>query len=197
MAGPVTHILVPMILLEVYRRYISKKKFSFNYVLLGGLAGVISDFDFLIMHANNLLNGCYTNAHRMGTHSLLLVILIALFATLFYWLAKKKARTAIHRKQLKIAATIFFLFAFGILTHIILDLFNGMILFAYPLSWSLSLPNLMYPHHVTLMVDGIFLVVWLLLDERVFNKLMAGLNRLEGRLIKSKNKKQKRARRSK
>ena len=62
MPQAVTHVLIPIILLSIFRHIYQKKtgkKFHLQYVLIGGLAGVIPDIDipiFWVLFRTNTSN---------------------------------------------------------------------------------------------------------------------------------------------
>ena len=179
MAGPVTHVLVPMILLEVYRRYISKKSFPYWMVLLGGLFGALPDFDIVIGYGWNALTGHHTWMHRMFSHSLLLV-LMSLAAGLVFYLGYRN-RWWKRKKWITYTYTILFIASFAVFTHVMLDCINGFQYIFWPLSFSCSCPNWIPDPKTAMVLDGVMLVLWLLLDERVFNPVLKWVNRKLGK----------------
>lgn len=178
MAAPVTHLLVPMILLEVYRRNIAKTRFSFLYVFLGGLLGVAPDLDFILMYAIQKLTGTSVYAHRMITHSIMIVVPLLLIGCLSYMISKNKTYFA-HantRKRLRVTYIICFVAAIAISSHILFDCLDGMDNIAYPFTIDPHLPDVIEPPKLWMMIDGIFLVLWITLDERIFNPLLKWVN---------------------
>ena len=86
----VTHILVPIVLLSLFRDFYlkknTKKKFPLHYVLITGLGGVLPDIDLIFSTFLNLIGIHNWNIHRTFTHSL--------FFSLFFFmlfLIKKKS----------------------------------------------------------------------------------------------------------
>jgi len=117
----VTHILVPIILVDLFRDHILKKKgvITNKHVLLAGLAGLFPDIDLPIGHL--LMNG--VNVHRLYTHNIWFPILFLAFSMFFHSIKKKK--TSLY----------FVMISFGFLIHLILDAsLSGFICPFYPFS---------------------------------------------------------------
>jgi membrane-bound metal-dependent hydrolase YbcI (DUF457 family) len=167
MPNPVTHIIVPMLIVETYRRYFAKKRFSQWYVFLAGLLGGAADFDLLFAL---LVTGSFdTSYHRGITHSLLLPIAMLFVGIATYYLYSSKM---IRYKGWKISYYIFFIASIGWAAHILLDGFDGMVQWFYPLSWSVYLPNLILDKYRAGLIDGILFFAWLLYDEKLLNDLL-------------------------
>lgn len=175
MPQAVTHILVPILLISIFRDFYlknkDKKHFPLHYVLIAGLGGVLSDIDIPISFLLNILGAQNWYLHKTFTHSLFFpVILFALFLILKPINAKAKICN-LGRHNLKLS-TIFLMLAFGVLIHILLDsLFGEMAYFFYPFSMSdygmnlvsylpLELQSLAIPT-----LDGILLVIWMIYLE--------------------------------
>ncbi len=166
----VTHILFPILLVAIFRDFISKKKFSLHYVLLAGLGGVLPDIDIPISMALSLLGSTALDLHKTFTHSIFFPI--ALFAI---FLVLKPVKTKAHicnigKHKLKLS-NIFLVLALGALIHIILDLVFGSGAFLlYPLNnidFSLNLFSY-FPYSwntLAAVLDGILLVVWIIYLE--------------------------------
>ena len=77
----VTHILIPIILIDLFRDHILKKKgvITNKHVLLAGLAGLFPDIDLPICYL--LMGG--VNVHRLYTHNIWLPILFLAFSMFF------------------------------------------------------------------------------------------------------------------
>lgn len=155
MPNPTTHILVPLILADLYRDYIAKKKFKLFYVLVAGIAGLLPDIDIAIWWLLNLLYEVPKElVHRQFTHSIFMPLLFLAAALLW-----KKNRKAL---------LFFSMAAFGIFTHILLDaIFSGSIMPLYPFTgFSIGLnmlPRLGLDTAVFLAAfDGVLLGGWLI-----------------------------------
>jgi membrane-bound metal-dependent hydrolase YbcI (DUF457 family) len=120
-----THVLVSIILIELFREYFvkSNNKFPRYYILIAAIAGVFSDFEYIFQ---------FPDLHRAFLHSLF-VPLIFLVVGLFIWKFDIK-HAVVRGRHLKLSA-IAFIFSGMTLVHIILDsvLRDGAPLF-YPFS---------------------------------------------------------------
>ena len=167
----VAHILVPIILVALFRDFYLKsrdrKEFPLHYVLLAGLGGVLPDIDLPISVVLNFLGFASWNVHKTFTNSLLFpVIFLLLFLVLLP--VHKKARICnLTRHKLKLSI-IFLIVAIGSLIHIFLDaLVGGQAFFFYPFSihdYGLYLTEYLPKELQALslpLLDGIFLVIWI------------------------------------
>jgi len=167
----VTHILIPIFIVAIFRDFYlskdAKRKFPLHYVLLAGLGGALPDIDIPISMALNLMGFVSWDIHRTFTHSLSFA---GIFFLLFLILApvKEEARICnITRHKLKLNL-IFLMLAIGVVSHLLLDSFFGEVAYFFypftniaykadilpffPLEWRDKLmPTL----------DGILLVVWI------------------------------------
>ena len=166
MPQAVTHIIIPLVLADIYRDYIVKKKFNIRYVLIAGLAGLLPDMDIAVAWLFRLFSDISISAlHRTITHSLLFPLL---FLILFF-IAGNYNPKFIKKQKLKLNH-IFLAITFGILTHIILDLsFAGSVEILYPLSSfavGLSLIPVDYFQGTFFAgLDAILLTLWLIHEE--------------------------------
>lgn len=174
MPHAVTHVLVTIILIEIYRDYIlkSKRKFPLHYVLIGGIAGLLPDLDFIVFWIIDLAKGgiSISSVHRTFSHSLFFPLLFIILGLLTLNVKPKRIR----KHHLKLSA-IFFVTAFGTFTHIVLDgLMQGFVMPFYPIStYKLGL-NLIYllPFSRDIVattippaIDAALLVLWLIHEE--------------------------------
>ncbi len=171
----VTHILVPILLVFIFRDYYLKKKdkkhFPLHYVLIAGLGGVLPDIDIILSIILNLFGVQDWNIHRTFTHSLFFPLILVLFFFLLKLVHKKAKICNLTRHKLELSK-IFLVLAIGISIHIFLDsIFGGPAFFFYPLLLnnygvnlvsylSKPLQELFFPT-----LDGILLVVWLVYLE--------------------------------
>ena len=120
-----THVLIGIILIELFRDFFIKdmKKFPRYYILIMAIAAVFPDFEYIFQ---------IPYLHRSFLHSLF-IPLIFLLLGIFSYILKIKSREA-SKKHLKLP-TIFYILSAGTLIHILLDvsLRDGAILF-YPFS---------------------------------------------------------------
>lgn len=155
MPNPATHIIVPLILADLYRDYIAKKKFKLFYVLVAGIAGLLPDIDIAIWRIIGFFREVPVAAvHRQFTHTLFVPLLFLLIALL--WRKNRKA------------LLLFGMASFGIFTHLALDaIFSGSIMPFYPfseLNIGLNLASFtgMQPQMLFAVFDGILLGGWLI-----------------------------------
>ena len=103
----VTHMLIPIILVDLFRDHILNKKgiITNKHVLMAGIGGLLPDIDLPISYL--FLNG--VNVHRLFTHNIFIPCLFLLISSVLYFSGKK--RLSIY----------FTLLSFGFFTHLILD----------------------------------------------------------------------------
>ncbi len=174
MANPVTHILVPMIILEVYRRYFAKKKFSKWYVFLAGFIGPAPDYDFI---AGWLLKGSdFTGYHRGLTHTLFIPLLLTAIGLLIFFLKKSKT---LKSEGWRTTYSILFTASIGFATHTMLDAIDHLYYWFYPLKIGISLPPLIGTKFRVAILDGALLLFWLLYQEDMLKDIKKFLLRIK------------------
>jgi membrane-bound metal-dependent hydrolase YbcI (DUF457 family) len=152
----VTHVLVPMILVDLVRDHLfaKKKKLLPNkYILLAGLAGLLPDIDVPIsyLYQGNL------ELHRTLTHTIWFPLAFLCLSLLFYFWKKKDMYK------------IFLMFFVGFSIHIILDAYIfGTVSLFFPLNETVYGLNIfpiekMYLFYSSL--DAILLFLWLIHEE--------------------------------
>ncbi len=171
----VTHILIPIILVALFRdKYLKnkdKKHFPLHYVLIAGIGGALPDIDIPISMLLNLLGFPNWDIHRTFTHSLSFA---AIFLILFFILKpiKEEARICnLTRHKLKLNI-IFLMLAVGITTHLALDaLFGEVTYLFYPITstaYGINLLNI-FPADIRSSIlptlDGVLLFVWIIYLE--------------------------------
>lgn len=171
MPQAVTHFLFPAFLTALFRdRYLKnkdKKHFPLHYVLIAGIGGVLPDFDIIIFWFMQFFGFVVEQVHRTYTHSLLFILILLFLGIISHGLKIKELGK--HKMNLSI---IFFLLAFGVFTHILLDsILSGQTRPLYPFS-SLSIGlNLVQYLPVTFQglasgtLDGILLMLWIIYIE--------------------------------
>ncbi len=172
MTQAVTHILVPIILLSLFRDIFfktksQKEKFPLHYVLIGGLAGLLPDLDVAVYYLLSFFGFSISEIHRTFSHNLFIVLIFIFLSFLFIKFKNK----GLGRHHLKLPI-IFFLIAFGIFIHLVLDmLLAGRIIPFFP--WSnyaigLNLINyfpVAWRGSIIPSLDAVFLVFWLIYME--------------------------------
>lgn len=160
----VTHVLLTIISIDLYRDYIAKHKkyFPLYTILIAGIAGLLPDIDIPI---NWLLNSFGYSfellTHGGITHTVLFGLIFLIPA--FIFLKKKKNKTA----------TLFFVITFGVLFHVFLDWLLGGggfygIMWFWPITTQtfkihlLSKINLL---NIPAAIDALILLGWLFHEE--------------------------------
>lgn len=175
MPQAVAHILIPILLVAIFRDFYLKKKskkhFPLHYVLLAGLGGVLSDIDIPISIILNLIGIENWNIHKTFTHSLFFPILLLVISLPLKLIHKDAKICNLTRHKLHLS-TIFLMLALGAASHILLDsVFGEQAFFFYPFSMQdfginlisylpLELQELAMPT-----LDGILLVIWIVYLE--------------------------------
>ncbi len=170
MPQAVTHVLIAIILLDIIRDYIIKKKnrnkFPMHYLIIAGIAALLPDIDIAVYWILKLTSGvALTEIHRTFTHALFLPAIFLLLGFLFW---SFKSRT-LGKHKLKLHS-IFFVIAFGSFIHLLLDyLLSGYIMPFYPLSYASYGLNLVkltpWPETILPALDAILLLGWLVHEE--------------------------------
>jgi len=162
MALAVTHIILTIAFLDIFRHYVfGLKKFPRYLLVIGGIAGLAPDLDIPIGWILTLITGRTVEIHGLFTHSILFALFFGIIGAV------------LHYKKNPKWAKIFYVIAVGWTLHIFLDCFYGMDslkLFLWPLqilptfcpSWNLY----QYAHSI----DAIILVLWLI-HEEINNKI--------------------------
>lgn len=152
MALAVTHVILTIVAIDLYRDYLAPKKFPTKYVVIGGIAGLLPDIDIPISWLYNLLTGASGSFHGTLTHYLIIPVVIAVASLLAFEVLKRP-------KDGMLLAVV----AFGWLFHLFLDcLFNPYMIF-------LPLSPLMCPFNISdqliIGLDAAILVLWLVHEE--------------------------------
>jgi len=150
----VTHILIPVILIDLFRDHFFKKKHILpnRYILLAGLAGLLPDIDML-----SPLFGM-PNLHGTITHSIFFPIAFFIGFLMSYFLKRKKTYK------------IFLMLFIGFSIHIFLDFsFSDNIALFFPLNFNKYGLNLIGSigewYNIYASMDAILLFVWLIHEE--------------------------------
>jgi membrane-bound metal-dependent hydrolase YbcI (DUF457 family) len=158
----VTHVLIPIVIADIIRDYIVKKKFSLYYIFIAGIAGLILDLDLLVYWIINLFT-YVPEIHRTFTHT----IFLPLFFFILAFIVSKKAK--IFKLNLKL---VLLMISLGLFVHLLLDfIIYGYIIPLYPLVYTKMGLNLV--QHLPTFIQGSFmpaldafiLVIWLLHEE--------------------------------
>lgn len=161
----VTHVLLTILAVDLYRDYITKHKgyFPLHTIFIAGVAGLLPDVDILFQMTADFFGFTLPTLLQHGgiTHTLIFS-LIFLIPALILWKQKK------HK-----AAVVFFVISFGIFFHIFLDWFLGGgayegIMWLWPLSahsYKLHLLLRTGVRNIPESLDAIILLAWLWHEE--------------------------------
>jgi hypothetical protein len=152
MALAVTHVILTIVLIDLYRDYIARNKFPTKYVLLGGVAGLFPDIDIPLGWAYNLLTGSQAYFHGTFTHSVLIPIVLAIASILAYEVSG-------NRKLGLVLAVI----SFGWLFHLILDCVFSPYMIFLPFS-TIACP-FEISTELAIGLDAVILLLWLVHEE--------------------------------
>ena len=162
MALAVTHIILTIAFLDIFRHYVfGLKKFPRYLLIIGGIAGLAPDLDIPIGWILTLFNGSSVNIHGLFTHSIFFALLFAIIGAVLQY--KKNLRWA----------KIFYVIGVGWMLHIFLDcVFNSYSTFFWPLSIDTMAfcPARSFLEGYRSSIDAIILVVWLV-HEEIHNKI--------------------------
>ena len=151
MPNAVTHVIIAIVIIDLVRDYVFKKKgFPLYLVLIGGIFALLPDLDVLVGWFMGTLE-----YHRVFTHNFVVTLVFGLIAFVLWYFFKKK----VYWKIVLVAGA-------GYLIHVLMDLvFSG---YVYPL-WPLSslqyglqlVPTSLFSGTVYAGLDAIILIVWL------------------------------------
>jgi membrane-bound metal-dependent hydrolase YbcI (DUF457 family) len=162
----VTHVLLTIIMVDLFRDYFVKKHkryFTLHTILIAGIAGLLPDIDMTIKILGDFLNWNVPTLLQHGgiTHTAIFG-LIFLIPAIMLWKKKK------HK-----AATYFLVITFGIMFHLFLDyLIGGGAYEGIMWLWPFSVTS--YKLHLLLnlglsnlpeSLDAILLLAWLWHEE--------------------------------
>lgn len=162
----VTHVLVPIIFIDLIRDHVLKKPkvLPNRYVFLAGVSGLVPDIAMPIVAVLNNFFGFGIASHRIVLHNIWLPLSFLAFFAIFHYIAKDK----------KFALVFLMLFA-GASVHLLLDaVLTGDVMPFYPLNmhtanWDLlgQLASMTGISLVTLLVsiDALLLLFWLWHEE--------------------------------
>lgn len=166
MPQAVTHVLVPMVLLSLFRSFCVKykEKFPLHYILIGGIAGLLPDLDVAIYYILCFFGFTADKVHRTFSHTIFFALFFVLLGV--FTLSLKNRRLGRHHLKL---STVFFVISFGIFTHLLLDfLVVGLINPLYPLINQpiglnlIKIFPLAWQDSIVPSLDAILLVFWII-----------------------------------
>ncbi len=165
MALAVTHILITIFVLDLFRHYyFGKKKFPRYLLVVGGIAGLAPDIDIPLIWVWNLISGHNGSLHGIFSHSLLFVFL---FLVVGFYLGSSASFLKTPKLRSKWSA-ISYVIAFGWTMHISLDcLYGGYKAFIWPIQFDTLAfcPQISFLQKHRISIDSILLVGWLVHEE--------------------------------
>lgn len=151
----VTHVLITIILLDLFRHYIfGKNNFPRYLLVVGGIAGLIADIDLPLAWVYNWITNSQISFHGQFTHSFVfpLIFLISGFV--------------LYRQQKENFAKISWVIAVGLVLHIILDCaYGGYTTFLWPLNISTTFCPKWGISNYASGIDAVLLIVWIVHEE--------------------------------
>jgi hypothetical protein len=154
MAYAVTHILIVILLLDLFRHYVfGKKKFPRYLLVIGGIAGLGPDVDVPLGWILGM------NLHGVFTHSIFWVILFLAIGIIRHYQNDQKW------------SKISYVIAIGWFVHLILDCaFGGYGTFLWPMMINTAWCPQFNIDSLAPGIDAIILVLWLV-HEEIHNKI--------------------------
>jgi len=162
-----THILIAIILIELFREYVIKNNYKFPryYILIAAIGGILPDLDVGAYYLLYFFGFSFEQVHRTFLHSLFFPLILFLIGIFIYYTGIKNSE--IRKRHLKLS-TIFFILSAGSLLHLILDaVFWGQIVPFYPLmNYSIGF-NLVeffpegFRSTIAPVIDAILMMFWL------------------------------------
>ncbi len=166
-----THILLAIILIELFREYFIRdnKKFPRYYILIAAIGAILPDFDFLFVYLLYPFGFTIEQIHRTFLHTVF-VPLILFGVGLICWKLKLKNKE-FGKRHLHLP-TIFFILSAGSLLHLILDVIvSGTIKPFYPFLhyqigfWLINIFPVGLQQIIMPTIDGILLLFWIIWME--------------------------------
>lgn len=160
MALAVTHVLLTIILVDLFRDYFLKKKyrkyFTMHTLFIAGIGGLLPDIDMPLSQLAALFG--YAIQHGGVTHTLLFGALF-LVPGLILWQRN-------HRKE----AVYMFVLSFGVFFHLFLDLIvnEGYYMLLWPLTaqaFAIESAALLGLNGLQPSIDAVILLIWLYHEE--------------------------------
>jgi len=162
-----THILIAIILIELFREYFVKdnSRFPRYYILIAAIGAVLPDLDVMAYYVLYFFGFTFEQVHRTFLHTIFVPLILFLIGIIIWKLKIRNPRLAKRHIKLPI---VFYILGFGALLHLILDaILSGQIMFFYPFSKfaiGLNLVNI-FPVGLRELVlptlDGILLLFWI------------------------------------
>jgi membrane-bound metal-dependent hydrolase YbcI (DUF457 family) len=157
MPNAVMHVILTIIVVDVFRDYFLPKQYLNKFprwmVLFAGIAGLIPDIDMPISWVYDLITGSSFTFHGGISHSYIIAVVILFIAGFFY------------AKNQNTIALLFALLSFGYGFHITLDVvFLGTYMPFLPFS-DYTFPSRGFSYEQMAGFDALLLVAWLVHEE--------------------------------
>lgn len=162
-----THILIAIILIELFRDIFIRdnKKFPRYYIFIAAIGSIIPDLDIALYYLFYFFGATLEQMHRTFLHNLFIPLIF--FAIGIFTLIFKIKNKQFAKKHITLPTT-FFILAFAILLHLILDLIlYGNIVLFYPfLDYSIGFNIIdLFPSAwqdmIMPTIDAVLLLFWL------------------------------------
>lgn len=158
----VTHVLIPIILIDFIRdHYVKHKKaWPLKFILAAGIGGLLPDLDIMVGWLAYLLFGTdHWAFHRTLTHSIFFPLVFAILAVFFYFYKGG------HNSYFKYS----FMLSLGIASHLLLDMISGTVPLFFGMSsaaygLNIGLESVLRSSILT-GFDAILLILWLVHEE--------------------------------
>lgn len=165
MAHAVTHIILTIVLIDLFRDYVLKKKFPTWIVLVGGIAGLLPDIDIVYSVFYNSINHTGLSFHGGITHSIIFPLIFLVVGLLFYFKGLEIRLSKINIERNKNLYITLFVISFGLFFHLVLDcMFSGYPTLLHPFcacnicpQWNIQ--------SLAPAIDSIILIFWLVHEE--------------------------------
>jgi membrane-bound metal-dependent hydrolase YbcI (DUF457 family) len=169
MPQAVTHFLLSAIVVNLIRDFVIKNKraFPLHLVLLGGIGGILPDFDIAVYWLIGKFGFAIGEIHRTYTHTIWVPLTFFVLSLVFWnWSSKFMSKRHLAWSE------VFFVLGIGTFIHIILDsVVEGTTMPFYPLMVTKVGLNLAgnLPEHVhssfSAVLDAALLIIWMVYIE--------------------------------
>lgn len=163
----VTHILIAVILIELFRKYFVKnnRKFPRYYILIVALGAILPDFDIAVYYVLYFFGFSFEQVHKTFLHTIFIPLILLITGLIILGFGVKHS---VFRKRHMNLYTILLILSAGSFLHIILDvIFSEGVAPFYPFVTKLIGLNLIriFPLEMRELIlptlDGIMFILWL------------------------------------
>ncbi|MFH1276617.1 MAG: metal-dependent hydrolase [Candidatus Woesearchaeota archaeon] len=170
MALAVTHVILTIVILDIFRHYVfGKEKFPRYLLVIGGIAGLAPDLDIPLSWIYSLISGIGAYYHGVFTHSIFWPIVFLVVGVILQQINKTKQKlkrskknTFNYMKWSKISYVI----SAGWFMHLIFDcLYGGYNSMLWPIHTLTTFCPEFGLSSYAISIDAIILVLWLIHEE--------------------------------